>query len=157
MDWSDSTHSMEFLVPTYEYKCRACEEHFDVEQSFSDDPLTTLAGCAIDEFGDHQLKKVFSAVGISFRGEGFYRNDSRSGSSSSSTPASNGSSTSEGSSDSSSTSTSESSSTSEGAKSGDSSSSKSDSSASSSSDTSSKSESSSKSETKSKPASSSSS
>ncbi len=71
-------------MPTYEYRCSVCEQHFDVEQSFSDPTLETMPGC--DE-GDHQLKKVFSAVGISFKGSGFYKNDSR-GKSSSTTPSS---------------------------------------------------------------------
>ena len=56
----------------------------DVEQSFADDALTTLPGCEAEGSDDHQLKKVFSAVGISFKGDGFYRNDARSGSKSSS-------------------------------------------------------------------------
>ena len=72
-------------MPVYEYKCTVCERRFDVEQSFADDPLTTLAGCEVDRSGDHQLKKVFSSVGISFKGDGFYRNDARQKASSSST------------------------------------------------------------------------
>lgn len=67
-------------MPIYEYKCRVCGQRFDVEQSITDDALTTLEGCTEDPSGDHQLKKVFHAVGIAFKGEGFYRNDSRSGS-----------------------------------------------------------------------------
>ena len=67
-------------MPVYEYKCTVCEQHMDVEQSFSDDALTTLPGCEVHKSGKHQLKKVFSAVGISFKGDGFYRNDARSGS-----------------------------------------------------------------------------
>ncbi len=67
-------------MPVYEYKCRICDERFDVEQSITDDALTTLEGCQVDPSGDHQLKKVFHAVGIAFKGEGFYRNDSRSSS-----------------------------------------------------------------------------
>ena len=65
-------------MPVYEYKCRVCDERFDIEQSITEDALTTLEGCAMDPSGDHQLKKVFHAVGIAFKGEGFYRNDSRS-------------------------------------------------------------------------------
>ena len=75
-------------MPTYEYRCTVCEQHFDVEQSFSDPTLETMPGCGDDE---HRLKKVFSAVGISFKGSGFYKNDSR-GSSSSTTPSSTSSS-----------------------------------------------------------------
>lgn len=68
-------------VPIYEYKCTVCEQHIDVEQSFTDDALTVLDGCELDPRGQHRLKKVFSAVGISFKGDGFYRNDARAGTS----------------------------------------------------------------------------
>jgi putative FmdB family regulatory protein len=61
-------------MPVYEYKCTVCQERFEVEQSIRDAALTSLPGC---EHGDHQLKKVFSPVGISFRGGGFYRNEAR--------------------------------------------------------------------------------
>ncbi|MFV0524573.1 MAG: FmdB family zinc ribbon protein [Acidimicrobiales bacterium] len=67
-------------MPIYQYKCRLCGEPFEVEQRISDDSLTSLPGCTSSDDGDHPLKKVFSAVGISFKGDGFYRNDSRSGS-----------------------------------------------------------------------------
>ncbi len=70
-------------MPTYEYKCTECNERFEVEQSIHDDPLTTLPG----KKHEHQLKKVFSPVGIAFKGDGFYRNDARG---SSSTTADNG-------------------------------------------------------------------
>ena len=63
-------------MPTYDYKCTVCSERFEVEQSIHDDALTTLAG----DDHEHQLKKVFSPVGIAFKGDGFYRNDSRGGS-----------------------------------------------------------------------------
>ncbi len=65
-------------MPTYEYKCTECNERFEVEQSIHDDPLTTLPG----KKHEHQLKKVFSPVGIAFKGDGFYRNDARVSSSS---------------------------------------------------------------------------
>ena len=65
-------------MPTYEYECLGCERRFDIFQSFSDAPLTTCETCG------GELRKVFSAVGISFKGSGFYRNDSRGDSSSSS-------------------------------------------------------------------------
>ena len=64
-------------MPTYEYECLGCERRFDIFQSFSDAPLTTCETCGCE------LRKVFSAVGISFKGSGFYRNDSRGDSSSS--------------------------------------------------------------------------
>ncbi|MFI9720551.1 FmdB family zinc ribbon protein [Streptomyces sp. NPDC052396] len=96
-------------MPTYQYQCTECGEGLEAVQKFTDDALTVCPSC------DGRLKKVFSAVGIVFKGSGFYRNDSR-GSSSSSTPASksssSSSSTSTSSSSSSSTSTSASSSSS---------------------------------------------
>ena len=66
-------------MPTYEYKCTECNERFEVEQSIHDDALTSLPG----ENHEHQLRKVFSPVGIAFKGDGFYRNDARGSSSSS--------------------------------------------------------------------------
>ncbi|MFF7011076.1 FmdB family zinc ribbon protein [Streptomyces fimicarius] len=68
-------------MPTYQYQCTECGEGLEAVQKFTDDALTVCPNC------DGRLKKVFSAVGIVFKGSGFYRNDSR-GSSSSSTPAS---------------------------------------------------------------------
>lgn len=67
-------------VPTYEYACRQCGEHLEVVQSFRDDPLTTCPNCEGD------LRKVFHAIGISFKGSGFYRTDSRDSSSVSERP-----------------------------------------------------------------------
>ncbi|KOU11158.1 FmdB family transcriptional regulator [Streptomyces sp. WM6373] len=69
------------FVPTYQYQCTECGEGLEAVQKFTDDALTVCPNC------DGRLKKVFSAVGIVFKGSGFYRNDSR-GASSSSTPAS---------------------------------------------------------------------
>ncbi|MCX4448622.1 FmdB family zinc ribbon protein [Streptomyces sp. NPDC087866] len=74
-------------MPTYQYQCTECGEGLEAVQKFTDDALTVCPNC------DGRLKKVFSAVGIVFKGSGFYRNDSR-GSSSSSTPASSASKTS---------------------------------------------------------------
>ena len=59
-------------MPTYEYACKKCGEHVEVVQSFSDDPLTTCPNC-----GAKQLRKVFGTVGIVFKGNGFYKTDSR--------------------------------------------------------------------------------
>ncbi|MFH8490581.1 FmdB family zinc ribbon protein [Streptomyces longisporoflavus] len=67
-------------MPTYQYQCTECGEGLEAVQKFTDDALTVCPSC------DGRLKKVFSAVGIVFKGSGFYRNDSR-GSSSSSTPS----------------------------------------------------------------------
>ncbi|MEU6366201.1 FmdB family zinc ribbon protein [Streptomyces sp. NPDC046931] len=89
-------------MPTYQYQCTECGEGLEAVQKFTDDALTECPNCG------GRLKKVFSAVGIVFKGSGFYRNDSR-GSSSSSSPAStksSSSSTSSSSSDSGSSSTS---------------------------------------------------
>ncbi|HVW33728.1 MAG TPA: FmdB family zinc ribbon protein [Acidimicrobiia bacterium] len=61
-------------MPTYEYRCTACEEHLEVVQSFSDDPLTKCPNC-----GKKALRKVFSPVGIVLKGSGFYKTDNRSG------------------------------------------------------------------------------
>ncbi|MFD7555442.1 FmdB family zinc ribbon protein [Streptomyces sp. NPDC059533] len=72
-------------MPTYQYQCTECGEGLEAVQKFTDDALTVCPSC------DGRLKKVFSAVGIVFKGSGFYRNDSR-GASSSSTPASKSSS-----------------------------------------------------------------
>ena len=58
-------------MPTYEYACKHCGEHLEVVQSFRDDPLTTCPNCG------GQLRKVFGAIGIAFKGSGFYRTDSR--------------------------------------------------------------------------------
>ncbi|MFD8521520.1 FmdB family zinc ribbon protein [Streptomyces capillispiralis] len=68
-------------MPTYQYQCTECGEGLEAVQKFTDDALTECPNC------EGRLKKVFSAVGIVFKGSGFYRNDSR-GSSSSSSPAS---------------------------------------------------------------------
>ncbi|MER6139210.1 FmdB family zinc ribbon protein [Streptomyces sparsogenes] len=65
-------------MPTYQYQCTECGEGLEAVQKFTDDALTECPNCK------GRLKKVFSAVGIVFKGSGFYRNDSR-GSSSSST------------------------------------------------------------------------
>jgi putative FmdB family regulatory protein len=62
-------------VPTYEYTCTECGEQVEVVQKFTDDPLTVCTACG------GRLRKVFSPVGIVFKGSGFYRTDSRNGSS----------------------------------------------------------------------------
>ena len=60
-------------MPTYEYRCRNCGEHLEVVQSFKDDALTVCPKC------DGELRKVFSPIGIAFKGSGFYKTDNRSG------------------------------------------------------------------------------
>jgi putative FmdB family regulatory protein len=61
-------------VPTYQYACTECGDQSEVVQRFSDDPLTVCGTCG------GRLRKVFSPVGIVFKGSGFYRTDSRAGS-----------------------------------------------------------------------------
>lgn len=68
-------------MPTYSYACTACGHAFDIHQSFSDASLTVCPEC------EGKLRKVFSSVGVVFKGSGFYRNDARSGAKSSSVPA----------------------------------------------------------------------
>ncbi|HEY5265908.1 MAG TPA: FmdB family zinc ribbon protein [Acidimicrobiales bacterium] len=58
-------------MPTYEYECQACHERVEAVQKFSDPSLTVCPLCG------GELRKVFSAVGIVFKGSGFYKNDSR--------------------------------------------------------------------------------
>ena len=71
-------------MPTYEYACRNCGSHLEVVQSFSDDPLTECPHC------EGSLRKVFGSIGITFKGSGFYKTDSRSGSSSTRTSDASG-------------------------------------------------------------------
>jgi putative FmdB family regulatory protein len=79
-------------VPTYQYACTECGDRSEVVQRFTDDPLTVCSACG------GKLRKIFSPVGIVFKGSGFYRTDSRNGSSTvpaskdSTTSGSNGSS-----------------------------------------------------------------
>ena len=60
-------------MPTYQYACTECGDQSEVVQRFSDDPLTVCGTCG------GRLRKVFSPVGIVFKGSGFYRTDSRAG------------------------------------------------------------------------------
>jgi putative FmdB family regulatory protein len=61
-------------VPTYQYRCTECGGELEAVQKFTDDPLTVHEDCG------GRLRKVFSPVGIVFKGSGFYRTDSRKGS-----------------------------------------------------------------------------
>lgn len=90
-------------MPTYEYRCQTCDINFEIVQSFSED---TLAKCptrksgkspaACTSPGRGKVSKVFSAPGITFKGDGFYKTDSRdkssskSGTKTGSTPAKTG-------------------------------------------------------------------
>jgi putative FmdB family regulatory protein len=60
-------------VPVYQYACTDCGQDLEVRQSFTDDSLTVCPSC------EGRLRKVLSAVGVVFKGSGFYRNDSRNG------------------------------------------------------------------------------
>ena len=68
-------------MPTYQYACTECDHAFEQFQSFSEDSLTVCPRC------EGRLRKVFNAVGVVFKGSGFYRTDNRSDSKSASTPA----------------------------------------------------------------------
>ncbi|WP_084152329.1 FmdB family zinc ribbon protein [Nocardioides halotolerans] len=87
-------------MPTYQYACTECGHAFEQVQSFSDDALTVCPQC------QGRLRKVFNAVGVVFKGSGFYRTDSRGKQTSSEPAASSEKSTSSSDSSSSSTSTS---------------------------------------------------
>ncbi len=58
-------------MPTYSYECTECGNRFDIVQAFTDDALTTCEQCS------GRLRKRFNAVGVVFKGSGFYRTDSR--------------------------------------------------------------------------------
>ena len=58
-------------MPTYSYRCTACDAAFDLMQDFTDDALTTCEACA------GKVRKLLYAVGVTFQGSGFYRTDSR--------------------------------------------------------------------------------
>lgn len=65
-------------MPTYEYRCKSCGHELEVQQSFTDDPLTECPECQGD------LRKVFGNIAVTFKGSGFYKTDSRSSSKSTS-------------------------------------------------------------------------
>ena len=86
-------------MPTYQYACTDCDHAFEQVQSFTEDSLTTCPSC------EGRLRKIFNAVGVVFKGSGFYRTDSRSDSKASSATTTTSSSTGDSSSSGSSTST----------------------------------------------------
>ncbi len=61
-------------MPTYQYVCSACSHEFEEFQAFSDDSLTTCPEC------QGELRKIYTAVGVVFKGSGFYKTDSKSSS-----------------------------------------------------------------------------
>ncbi|SKC38444.1 putative regulatory protein, FmdB family [Krasilnikoviella flava] len=77
-------------MPTYAYRCADCGHAFDVHQSFTDDSLTVCPECG------GQLRKQYGSVGVTFKGSGFYRTDSRAGSGKGSASTTSASSTSSG-------------------------------------------------------------
>lgn len=58
-------------MPTYQYRCTECGSELEAVQKFSDEPLRTCPDCS------GRLRKVFNAVGVVFKGSGFYATDSR--------------------------------------------------------------------------------
>lgn len=68
-------------MPTYQYVCNACNDEFEVFQAFSEASLTHCPKC------DGEVRKVYSAVGVVFKGSGFYKTDSKSSSQALSSPA----------------------------------------------------------------------
>jgi putative FmdB family regulatory protein len=72
-------------VPTYQYSCTECGHFFEQVQSFTEDSLTVCPEC------QGRLRKVFNAVGVVFKGSGFYRTDSRGGTSAAEPGGTNGS------------------------------------------------------------------
>ncbi len=73
-------------MPIYEYACKDCGQQFEISQSFTDEALTICPTCK------GSLRKIFGAVGISFKGSGFYKTDSRGKTSAASTTSSSSSS-----------------------------------------------------------------
>ncbi len=61
-------------MPTYEYVCSKCDQHLEVYQTFSEEPLKRHSGCG------GKLTKVLGAVGIVLKGSGFYKTDNPSSS-----------------------------------------------------------------------------
>lgn len=75
-------------MPTYQYACTECDHAFEQFQSFTDDSLTVCPAC------NGRLRKLFNAVGVVFKGSGFYRTDNRSSNGNSSSGTSSGTSSS---------------------------------------------------------------
>ena len=95
MIWAQYSHSSyrerkaHAAMPTYQYRCKQCGEEFEKVQSFSDDSIPKCPGCGTRS--KKNVTKVFGKVGIAFKGSGFYKNDSSTGSKSSSSDSSSSS------------------------------------------------------------------
>jgi putative FmdB family regulatory protein len=61
-------------MPTYAYACKSCGHRFDAVQSFAEPALTVCPECS------GELRKQYGSIGVTFNGGGFYRTDSRAGS-----------------------------------------------------------------------------
>jgi len=60
-------------MPVYTYRCESCGVQFERSQKFTDSPLVRCPEC-----GKKSLRKVYTPVGIVFKGTGFYSTDHRS-------------------------------------------------------------------------------
>ena len=58
-------------MPTYQYRCTECGDELEAVQKFTDPSLTECPSC------EGRLRKIYNAVGVVFKGSGFYRTDSR--------------------------------------------------------------------------------
>lgn len=58
-------------MPVYEYACTSCGERTEARQGFNDPPLENCPLCG------GKLRKLYSPVGIVFKGSGFYSTDAR--------------------------------------------------------------------------------
>ena len=61
-------------MPTYQYACPSCDHRFEAVQRMADDPIRDCPQCG------NGVRRVFSSVGVTFKGSGFYKTDSRSSS-----------------------------------------------------------------------------
>ncbi|MEA3216366.1 MAG: hypothetical protein QOJ19_2522 [Acidimicrobiia bacterium] len=79
-------------MPTYDFRCKTCGHRFEISRSFTEDGTPACVACGEEE----AVVKVFPKVGISFKGSGFYKTDSRGSSSKGSSSSDSGSKSSDG-------------------------------------------------------------